>query len=491
MITWKWKWRTVPIVLIITVIILAAFMVTAGFFVVNAMQYEKPGPVKGVRTTATYDTVTLTWKPSENADSYIVYRGAGRYGFPVKVGTVKEPTFTDTELETGEQSYYRICAVNGKRRGGKTPRVFAAPTLETPELTRPNMTGEGIYLAIKDAVPGASGYQFYRDGKLLADQKDLVYLDSDVEVGKSHCYRAVAYRFVEKKVSASKLSVKRYARKPSVEISLRDSNIGELSQLYGEAPFQVTGTVKSNTTIRKVEAGVIDTAKDEWMEGAKAISSDVNGMTCDIAPLGEKIHMETLPLGSYEYRVVATLKNGERKTVTAHPFEVIEPPGSVKIVETATQLAWPQGTSKKVYSYPNGNPTDAFKEAIDRVYPGRGSWGKQTRAGASCDVFVGTVIRASGYDPDFPRGLDGVVKHCASHPELWEDTGITSQSDMQPGDVVFHTYGGGGHIMIYLGDNLLANAHYVGKTFGVVEKASGYVKKRSSTKTYKVYRPVK
>ena len=30
----------------------------------------------------------------------------------------------------------------------------------------------------------------------------------------------------------------------------------------------------------------------------------------------------------------------------------------------------------------------------------------------------------------------------------------------------------------------------VGKTFGVVEKASGYVKKRSSTKTYKVYRPV-
>ena len=127
-----------------------------------------------------------------------------------------------------------------------------------------------------------------------------------------------------------------------------------------------------------------------------------------------------------------------------------------------------------------------------QAYGSRSGWSAQTKAGASCDVFVGTVIRASGYDPTFPRGLDEIESYCARHTDKWENTGITSESQMQPGDVLFQLYsGGGGHIAIYLGDGLVANAHYHGKSYGVVQDMhNGGGISRHSWKTFKVYRPI-
>lgn len=157
------------------------------------------------------------------------------------------------------------------------------------------------------------------------------------------------------------------------------------------------------------------------------------------------------------------------------------------IVDMAKKCAWPYGTAKSKYAYPKGSPTADFKKAIEKAYPDRSKWGKQTRAGASCDVFVGTVIRASGVDPKFPRGLDGVEKHCKGNPK-WQLTGIKSTDKMLPGDVVFQNYKtSGGHIFIVLGNGKIANAHYKGKTYGIIENLSS-MRKPSYCKTYNVYR---
>lgn len=157
-----------------------------------------------------------------------------------------------------------------------------------------------------------------------------------------------------------------------------------------------------------------------------------------------------------------------------------------KIAAMAKACAWPSGTKKSKYAYPGGEPTPEFKAAINKAYPDRSSWGKQTRSGASCDVFVGVVIRATGVDPKFPRGLDGVVKHCKGNP-IWKMTGIKSTSKLEPGDVIYQEWSGGGHISIYVGDGKIANAHYVGKTYGVIEKASN-LKSANKCQIYNVYR---
>jgi cell wall-associated NlpC family hydrolase len=160
-----------------------------------------------------------------------------------------------------------------------------------------------------------------------------------------------------------------------------------------------------------------------------------------------------------------------------------------KICDQAKACAWPEGTAKSKYSYPGGSATAAFKAAIAKAYPNRSKWGTQTRAGASCDVFVGTVIRSTGYDTKFPRGLDGVEKHCKDNP-LWKNTGIRDLDELKPGDVVFYLYRGGGHIYIYVGNGKIANAHYNGKTYGIIQKIST-ARKPADTTEFIVYRAAK
>ena len=64
------------------------------------------------------------------------------------------------------------------------------------------------------------------------------------------------------------------------------------------------------------------------------------------------------------------------------------------VVSTAASLV---GSAKK--------PTAAYKTALRKAYPNRKSWGSAARAGRSCDVFVGTVMRTSGLSSNCPRGL--------------------------------------------------------------------------------------
>lgn len=158
------------------------------------------------------------------------------------------------------------------------------------------------------------------------------------------------------------------------------------------------------------------------------------------------------------------------------------------IVAMAKECAYAYGTKLSTYSYAKGKPKAGYKTALNKAYPNRKAWSARPRAGASCDVFVGTVLRASGIDKSFPRGLDGVQEHCKGNSK-WQDTGIKSFKQLKPGDVVFCQYSGGGHIYIYLGNGLVANAHYKahGGTYGIQEKLSS-MKAPSKCKTFKVYR---
>ena len=170
----------------------------------------------------------------------------------------------------------------------------------------------------------------------------------------------------------------------------------------------------------------------------------------------------------------------------ANTYKTVKKTNAQKICDKAKALAWGEGIPKSKYTYPTGSATAAFKDAIAKAYPDRSKWGRQTRMGASCDVFVGTVVRASGYDTSFPRGLDEVEKHCKGNSK-WQALSIKDTSKLQPGDVVYYLYKGGGHIYIYVGNGYIANAHYRGKTYGIIQKL-GDVRKPSATTKFIVYR---
>ena len=178
-----------------------------------------------------------------------------------------------------------------------------------------------------------------------------------------------------------------------------------------------------------------------------------------------------------------------------------KPAGSAEIVNKAIELAWPYGTAVEVYKYDGGRPKDEFKSALDAVYPDRSAWGKKPKAGASCDVFVGTVIRAAGFDKRFPRGLDDVEEHIDEHPNLWEKHSYDDPSGFKllPGDVIFQKWSTNGrsygHIMIYIGDGKVANAHYgSGGRYGIIQLLRKQVRYDTEIRTVKksyVFRPVR
>jgi hypothetical protein len=168
--------------------------------------------------------------------------------------------------------------------------------------------------------------------------------------------------------------------------------------------------------------------------------------------------------------------------------------GPTKITLTAILLTWPRGTDKAVYSYPDGSPTDNFKKAIDAVYPNRSSWSDAPRAGASCDVFVGTVVRTSGYDPDYPRGWDDQYDYLQTSKKWTQVPYSGDLSALKDGDIILYKRNSGRkHTCIFVeieGKPYLAEAQ-IKKYFGYLNSGNKKVRQFSNKQVLVVYRAVK
>jgi len=165
------------------------------------------------------------------------------------------------------------------------------------------------------------------------------------------------------------------------------------------------------------------------------------------------------------------------------------------VASKAIHCAYPAGTAKKTYTYPDGKPRPPYKVALQTAYGDRKGWGKQTKAGASCDVFAGTVMRASGYDKKFPRGLDEDYKYLPKHTELFQSIKPTKMADLKPGDlIIYQKKDGGGHICVYTGGGYVKEAGYVTKRYPCTVKCKADYYTPSKYKKFKkfgVYRPKK
>jgi hypothetical protein len=145
---------------------------------------------------------------------------------------------------------------------------------------------------------------------------------------------------------------------------------------------------------------------------------------------------------------------------------VLIPGGGSKaqmIVRKATQLAYPNAPDEAKYH--GGKPTPAYKAALERAYPSRSGWGQPSKDGASCDVFVGTVLVDSGVDKDFPRGYRDQKTRLASRTDLYECVVNTTsrdikESELKDGDIcTWEKASGTVHIWIYAGGKARQASH--------------------------------
>lgn len=161
----------------------------------------------------------------------------------------------------------------------------------------------------------------------------------------------------------------------------------------------------------------------------------------------------------------------------------------------ALELAWPYGQTVKAQA----GPTDAYKKAIEKytltdMDNGGEAWQDPSRRmGMSCDLFVATVMRASGVDENYPIGLPGQYPYVKDNENYQE---VSSYEDAQAGDIAFYSDngspfdenrigGGNGHTWLIVNDDgkrRSAQASW-GEETGVVKDI------QFTEKDVKVFRP--
>ena len=116
------------------------------------------------------------------------------------------------------------------------------------------------------------------------------------------------------------------------------------------------------------------------------------------------------------------------------------------IAEVALMLSWP-GRRSHDKNDPKPEYITAMKDVGNYIVPCNGS-GDCAPIGASCDIFVSTVMMFSGADPDFPQyGPSRQRDYMLSRPDMYAE--IDHGGDigtLQPGDILVTD----GHIMLYV-----------------------------------------
>ena len=253
--------------------------------------------------------------------------------------------------------------------------------------------------------------------------------------------------------------------------------------------FGVTGLVIASEQIESITVGVANSTG--W---AISAAKEIDGDTANIFDLDKNLKFSALKAGKYYYRAVVRI-DGKNYTVFNRLFTVKKCAKAQAITEKAFQLAWPAGTSSSKYKYSTGSARPAYKSALQQAYGNRSGWGKAPRAGASCDVYVGTVLRCSGAGTDCPRGLDGQFPYFKKSKKFQRVAYTGKRSQLRSGDIIIYDYGSGAHVCLYVkkdGKEYIAEANYK-STYGRLASSSGEIKNRTSfsgKKALYIYRVV-
>ncbi|MFF4410880.1 carbohydrate binding domain-containing protein [Streptosporangium sp. NPDC001559] len=232
------------------------------------------------KVTNTPSSATLDWTDSEWATSYNVYRDG------VKAVTTTTSNYTDVGQPAGPH-VYEVTAVNAAGESGKsdpvtvifgndTPQVPAAPT---------GLTGTGSVTTATlkwNASEGATSYNVYRDNAKVGSATTTTYAESP-QPG-SHDYQVTAVN-----------SVGESARSATVSVT-----VGNDTPPPPGTPTGLAATVNGGTVTLS------------WNPGSGSVTGyNVYRGNTKVGTTTTRSFSETLPAGTYAYRVSAFNPVGE------------------------------------------------------------------------------------------------------------------------------------------------------------------------------------
>ncbi|MFZ2513429.1 MAG: hypothetical protein WAW63_03160 [Candidatus Saccharimonadales bacterium] len=118
---------------------------------------------------------------------------------------------------------------------------------------------------------------------------------------------------------------------------------------------------------------------------------------------------------------------------------------NLAVAQRALEFSWPTKQADPMV------PKPEYVAALKEFNPGKLE-SSVFNGGADCGVFVGTVMHASGADPNYPgSSTTAQLEYVKNHPEKYEFLPpVTDTSQLRVGDILIVT-GSPGHTWIYVG----------------------------------------
>lgn len=219
---------------------------------------EKPATITAV--SKSYNSIKVSWSKVPGAKSYEVYRSSSKSGDYELVATVKKLYYTDKNLETNKNFYYKIVPVSGSYKGtaSKVVKKKTVPAATT-ELTITSIDHTKLQLAWKK-VSGADKYIVYRSEKETGGYKKIktltatTYLDSTVKAGTPYYYKIVACRGSAKGDGKIQQGVAVTAAVQNVKVTNKSATSNKIafSKVPGADSYRIYRSTKKNSNYRSI-----------------------------------------------------------------------------------------------------------------------------------------------------------------------------------------------------------------------------------------------
>ena len=395
--------------------------------IVVLLATPNPGRVEALSIAdSTFETAHLTWKPSDTAEGYRVYRSTDGKDYEY-VGSTPETDFTDEGLRTGTKYYYRVASRNGLTVSGirKEKTVSFTPNLTQPDLSID--TSKGKMELNFNEIEGADGYEIIRDGKAIGTVKETTFVDEQAESDKTHKYKVRAMRY-SKQSAYSKASNSIEAElhsAPELRIDATESNIileWDKSDYY---------------THFKLYNG------EELLEESDDMDYIINDYELS------KV---------YDLKLVGYSEDGKIQSPTlVRKIKVEEEPMDN---EGARQAACDWGEMIAADdSFTYGVGSTAHRCGCYFCGTNRSRKGAGYEKTYCCNPFVHACYAHGAGDPQMLRTCQngdsvGMNKSDYTRYGNWEIVGHPPVSSLEKGDVLVME----GHVMLYIGDNRLVHA---------------------------------
>lgn len=244
-------------------------------------------------SSASYNSIKLTWSKAGGASKYDIYRSTKKNSGYKKIKTTSSTKYTDKKLSSGTTYYYKIKAVRGSYKSDYSDRVQCKPL---PPATSKFKAESVSYNEIKlswNKVTGATKYVIYRSTKeksgfkkieTINNADTLTFTDSKLTTGTKYYYRI--YTYVDKAKGGYKTaSATPITNAPSNFVA---DNISSTSiKLTWDEPAGATGYIIYRST-----------------------ESDKTGFT-ELATVQEDKYIDrNLTLGQAYYYKVQSVRNG-------------------------------------------------------------------------------------------------------------------------------------------------------------------------------------